>query len=344
MSEERTHAAAGDEARLSPVSVVIISKNNRRLLEQAVVSVGRVDYPRSKLQVVVLEETDDPRQPASWVDYHTIPVRNLGFGFARNAALRFARHPLVIFTDDDCTVAPDWIRELTGPLLESPDIAAVGGAVLVPACGAVGQCENILGFPGGGMRYVHTASGQTVRRSTFSTCNCAVRRSAIDAAGGFDESMIYGGEDERISRAIGRGGTIVYRPGAVVYHRPRDSLRSVFGWFVRRGYAQAYRTVTECKRSRRPAAFMRNALAPRAAALAALSAVSGWGMRLFLPVLLLYYCRLLWKYRWARRYYPSPATTLMVPLVRTVMDAGRDWGTLKGLLAARRRAVPPEAR
>jgi hypothetical protein len=67
-----------------------------------------------------------------------------------------------------------------------------------------------------------------------------------------------------------------------------------------------------------------------------ISAASGLGMLLFFPVLILYYCSLLLKFRWAYRYYPSLKTFLMIPVVRTVMDMGRDWGTVKGMLAARK--------
>ena len=185
MNVQNTYTDTGDGS-LPEVSVVIISKGNRTMLERATASIGETDYPRSKLQCLVLEETDDPRPLEPWVEYHTIPVKHRGFGFARNRALSYARNAIILFTDDDCTVEKNWISELINPLRKSQRIAAVGGAVFVPSCGVVGKCENIIGFPGGGMKYVHLAAGKVVRRETFSTCNCAIRRSAIDVAGGFN--------------------------------------------------------------------------------------------------------------------------------------------------------------
>jgi GT2 family glycosyltransferase len=288
------------------------------------------------MQVVVLEETDTPKPFEPWVDYRTIPVRHRGFGFARNQALLFACNSIIIFTDDDCTVAPQWIRELVKPLMESEATTAVSGLIRVPACGSVGRCENIIGFPGGGMHYYHLCGGKPVRHKTFSTCNCAIRRSAIDAAGGFNESMNFGGEDENISRTISRNGFIIYQPTAIVYHQPRDSMHGVFTWFVRRGYAEAYQAYIDRHTFYSIIRFIKNTVAIRLAALAAVSAVLGLGMFLFFPVLLLYYCLLLLKFGWALRYYPSPTTFLMIPIVRTVMDAGRDRGIIKGLRAARK--------
>lgn len=318
------------------VSVVIISKGNHATLAKAIASLKTIDYPASKMQVVVLEETQHPEPFESWVEYHTIPVQNLGFGYARNRALSYATNPIIIFTDDDCTFDPHWISHLTLPLLQSQKIAAVSGAVYVPECGSIGQCENIIGFPGGGMRYVHLCGGNPVAHPTFSTCNCALRRSAIDDAGGFNASMKYGGEDEQISRHIAKTGTILYQPAAIVYHQPRDSFHGVFNWFVRRGYADIHHALIDNKSSYSFKSFLKNAIILRFAVLLLLATLSGYGVALMLPIVFIYYGLLLFKFRWSLRYYHHVRTFLLVPVVRTVMDTGRDWGIVKGLLSIKK--------
>ena len=87
-----------------------------------------------------------------------------------------------------------WLKELVASLAEAPAAVAVGGGILLPPCGPVGQCESILGFPGGGAQYIHAVGG-VVPADTFSTCNCVLQREAVQAAGGFDERLRYGGED-----------------------------------------------------------------------------------------------------------------------------------------------------
>lgn len=321
------------EADLPDVSVVIISKNNHVFLDKVVDSINNeVDYPPDKVQLVVLEETDTPVQPVSPAEYHTIPMRHRGFGYARNTALFYARHSIIVFTDDDCLVHQNWLRELVAPLMRSEEVAAVSGAVFVPPCGVVGKCENIIGFPGGGMKYYHQSEGKLKEHPTFSTCNCAVRRSVIDAAGGFDESMKFGGEDERISRHIAKKGKIVYNPDAIVYHTPRDSLKGVFNWFVRRGYADVHHAMVDNKSSYSIPSFLKNAVALRFAVLLIIASVSRLGGVLMLPAVAVYYLLLLRKFSWSFTYYPSWRTLCMVPVVRTLMDTGRDWGILKGLL------------
>jgi cellulose synthase/poly-beta-1,6-N-acetylglucosamine synthase-like glycosyltransferase len=324
------------QSELPSVTVIIISKSNHAILEKAIESLSQIDYPRSHMQIIVLEETDTPQPFESWVEYHTIPMRHLGFGYARNKSLTYAVNSIIVFTDDDCTFKIDWLRKLVAPFIESEKISAVSGAVYVPKCGPVGQCENIIGFPGGGMRYVHRSGGKAILHPTFSTCNCAIRRSEIDTAGGFNETMKYGGEDEQLSRYIARNGSILYQPTAIVYHQPRNSIRAVFKWFVRRGYADVHHAIIENRSSYSLVKFFKNAVILRLMVLACISVLSGLGLILFCPVLLIYYCVLLYKFRWSLKYYPSIITLLMVPFVRTVMDAGRDFGIIKGLLTRKK--------
>ncbi|MBN1674486.1 MAG: glycosyltransferase [Kiritimatiellae bacterium] len=340
MSSNEPSEARPAVADWPAVSVIVITKGRHALAERAVDSILAADYEKGKRQIVVLEETDAPTPiEGNGVDYHTIPVQGLGFGHARNKALEHAKHDIVAFTDDDCQVEEDWLRELIRPLMETPDAAASAGAVLVPACGAVGQCENILGFPGGGVRYVHAANSAPRHVGTFSTCNCAVRRSALSEPIEFPESLRNGGEDAIVSRRIAAEHPIVFTPFARVRHAPRDSLRGVFRWFVRRGVASVQMTALTPSAAAHVRWMLTNSPCVRLAGVVAAGLVLGVAVPGLLgALLLLYYGLVLWRFRWARRYYPSLKTWLMVPLVKATMDAGMDVGIAKaiGLCVLRR--------
>lgn len=321
------------EIGLPGVSVVVVTRDHHELAERAVQSLLETDYPAAQRQIVIVEETDAPRPiPGDGVKYHAISVKNLGVSFARNTGLDLCDHEIVAFTDDDCVVEKDWLREIVRPLVEDAGVAATAGAVLVPPCGPVGQCENILGFPGGGARFIHRANGHAIPMSTFSTCNCAINRRLAGPVR-FQEGFQTAGEDELLSRGISAKFKLIYTPFAVVRHQPRDSFGGVFRWFVRRGQARVHMARHVPSRAAYIRKIALTSMLLRLVILLALLAV------LRIPVLpavalvaLLYYASVLWRFRWSRSFHPSLKTFLLLPLVRFTMDVAMDLGVLNTLL------------
>jgi cellulose synthase/poly-beta-1,6-N-acetylglucosamine synthase-like glycosyltransferase len=73
----------------------------------------------------------------------------------------------------------------------------------------------------------------------FPNCNLAVRRTALDAAGGYDVALTAGEDADLCRRVAGAGWELVYQPDAVVRHEPRRTLRELACQWWRYGYAGA---------------------------------------------------------------------------------------------------------
>lgn len=315
------------------VSVIVITKGRHALAESAVASILAADYPVTKREIIVVEETDAPCPiGGEGVRYAAIPVRNLGFSFARNKGVSLATADIIAFTDDDCLVEREWLKELIRPLIGSDDTMAVAGAVLVSACGTMGECENVLGFPGGGAKYIHRAQGAIRRWSAFSTCNCAVMKRAIEMAGGFCEQLKSGGEDSLLSEKILENGLILYNPQACVYHKARDSFAGVLRWFIRRGRSCVDLARVAGNKRAYITTLGFNSVLLRLAVVISICLMMGWpGLPVIGVLALLYYTSVLWRFRWARAYSSSIKTLLLLPVVKAVMDIGMDLGILSSV-------------
>ena len=320
-----------DPAEWPIIAVIVITKGRRRLAEAAVASIQACDYPPDRRSIIVVEETDRP-EPIKGTRYEPIPVLNLGFGHARNIGVRLASAPLLAFTDDDCEVEADWLKELVRPLCADPGVDAVAGAVLVRNCGAIGRCENVLGFPGGGAPYRHMAAGRVEPWFTFSTCNCVVRKAAIERVGGFCEALRHGGEDDLLSKRIARHGGILFNPNARVYHLTRDSWAGVFRWFVRRGVSRVEMLGHAGHARKRAWDMIASSMLLRLALLIVPAALY-WpaGAYFVLALVALHYLWIAWRHRWILREGFDARTLLLTPGVRFVMDVGMDVGILAGL-------------
>ncbi|MDQ7011493.1 MAG: glycosyltransferase [Mariprofundaceae bacterium] len=311
------------------VSVLICTRERRKMLDALLADLRTQDY-QGEIQIVVVEETDDPRPPEG-VDYVPHPVRDLGIAHARNLALKHARHELVVFVDDDCRVAPDWLQKLLSPL-DDPDVLGVQGGVTVPeGTNAIGWAESLLGFPGGGIARIHHAGNKAQDTIEVSTLNAAYRMQAMMGAGGFPEAAQWGGEDYILAKRVAARGRLLFVPEAIVRHAARGSLPAIWRWFARRGMAE----VGLWRGGLAPAGYglfmLRSSLFLKLAALLAVAPWLGWWLPLLLPVAVtaMIWGRLRWI--WSDTTIPRQAFWI-TPLVRLTMDIAADYGRIRAML------------
>ena len=309
---------------LPSVSIIIISKDRRDYLVKAVESVQNLDYPSEQIEVVVVEEGDDP-SPLEGVRYVFLPRRNLGLGYARNTGVRNSKGEIIAFTDDDCIVDRLWLKELVS-CFEDPDVAGVAGATFAQRGSMIGLCEDILGFPGGGHKRYHRSGGRVIETIHLSTCNCAYRREIFDNLSFKEDGVArIGGEDYLLGIAVSERHKCLYTPNSIVYHKPRGSLVKIISWFSRRRIVELIIDEVEegvkCYRSffRQP----HQVVLLRLAVLLALPIYFRWyGIVAVFILGLLWYLAVLLKNLPVARYFRPRAVLFIVPIVKLFMDIG----------------------
>jgi GT2 family glycosyltransferase len=323
------------------ISVLICTKDRRADVARALASLQADGVPqREGVEIVVIEETAQP-EPIAGVRYLALPPEGRGFAYVRNRAVEAAKGSLLVFVDDDCEVERGWFEALVGPLLADPAVGGAAGAVLVRDCNAIGYAESVLGFPGGGLRYLAAAGGRVVPTAHLSTCNCAYRRTAIEGAGGFSSHAVLGGEDSLLAERVSTRWPCRYVPDAIVYHKPRQRLGAIFRWFVRRGRAEILVLPAKAAPAAVARSLVRGSMALRGLAAAAVLVWLPWPLWLTAPALLAaYYAAQLRRFAFARRYPTHRAGWWLTPLVKLVADTGAEVGRLREVAAAvgRRRA------
>ena len=306
------------------VSIVVITKDRREDLYRALDSLARLDYPRDLLEVVVVEEGDEPGPPDG-VEYVFLPRRDLGLGYARNAGVRRARGDVIAFTDDDCVVDPAWVRELVAGL-DDPGIGGVAGATFAQEGSLIGACEDILGFPGGGHQRYHSAGGRPVDTQLLSTCNCAYRKDVLGPDPFKEDGFArLGSEDYFLGQRVAREAGCRYLPAAVVHHKPRASLWRIVSWFARRRIVDLLAAEAGDGRKRyAPLVRSPHRVALLRPVLALLVLVfGGWvGAALLLSAAAAWYGFMLARSYPVTQFFASRAVVFLVPVVRLFMDLG----------------------
>ncbi len=215
------------------VSIIVISKDRRMDLKKAVVSLKQLDYPVKRYEIVVVEEGDIPN-PVEGARYVYLPRRSLGLGYARNMGVKSTQGEIIAFTDDDCLHDKQWLTKMVKTLMET-NAGGVAGATLVQPGGLIGKCEEIMGFPGGGLKRVLKAKGLITKTNLLSGCNCAYKRLVFEdfqfKEDGFGK---LGGDDWLLGLQVSEKYSSYFNPEAVVYHKPRNNLLKIAKWFSRR--------------------------------------------------------------------------------------------------------------
>lgn len=218
---------APPDAPAPRVSIVVITADRlvdlRRCLGELERHLRESGAPSA--EVLTVHAPDDHtalamvRREFPWVQAHRAERR--GIGHQRNLGARLARGDVIAYLDDDAWPRPGWLAALAAAFADERVVAASGPVLRGDGSRQFGRlAASALG------RIVAVADEATTPRGmspTFSGCNLSLRRSALFAAGGFDENLVYQPDDMDVcwrlfARAGRRAETFVWRPAIAVHH------------------------------------------------------------------------------------------------------------------------------
>lgn len=179
---------------MSRLISVLIPTVRGNTLQTAIDAVLRQSH--RDLELVVIAQGDDARlhevlDRAARSDSRVRPVKINEFGAsrARNEGIRRSTGDIIAMTDDDCEPAADWLEVIDGCFAREPDVGVVGGALLAPKPDRRGPYTCPTNTPSESL-YDPSVTGTIAPPGwDWFTANVAVRRSAADLVGPFDESL-----------------------------------------------------------------------------------------------------------------------------------------------------------
>ena len=134
-----------------------------------------------------------------------------GIGLAINAGLRAASYDFVLITNDDCTVAGDWVAVAIQELAHH-HLSIVTGSVL-----PVGDSRFVPSLKQQPLPGDYTGS---VDDGALYGANMAASRTELLDIGGFDERITPSAEDNDLCyRWLKSGRSLFYQPAMLIWHR-----------------------------------------------------------------------------------------------------------------------------
>ncbi len=223
------------------VSIIIVTWNALPLIQKCLPSVVASTY--SNLEIIIADNASTD-ETAEWIESRYPNIRivrhpeNWAFAKGNNEAVPHATGDIVLFLNNDVEVTPDWLEPIVRVFEENPDVAVVQPKLLqytdrgrFEYAGASGGFLDRYGYPftrGRIFFELEADNGQyDDSRDIFwaSGAAMAVRKSALDEVGMFDEHFVMHMEEIDLCwRMQANRYRIRVEPASHVYHIGGASL------------------------------------------------------------------------------------------------------------------------
>jgi GT2 family glycosyltransferase len=214
------------------ISAVVCSYNGSRTIRECLEGLMRIEYPNFEVIVINDGSTDATAAIASEYNCRVITTPNAGLSSARNKALQVADGEIIAFLDDDTIPDRHWLKYIAAAFRETNHAAVGGPNIAPPSSNMIADCVD--NAPGGPVHVLITDE----QAEHLPGCNLAIRKSCLEAVGGFDPTFRVAGDDVDLCwRLRQHGWTLGFCAGAALLHHRRHTIRGY--WKQQLGYGKA---------------------------------------------------------------------------------------------------------
>jgi GT2 family glycosyltransferase/exo-beta-1,3-glucanase (GH17 family) len=219
----------------SRISVVVCTRNGASTLKECLEALRMQRHAPHEVLIIDDGSTDGvPEIARQFPEFVYHRQDHAGLSVARNLGMKMATGDVIAYTDDDCFPDEDWVWHLS-LAFEDGDWIGAGGPNLSPPPRTVTEA-CVAAAPGAPSHVLVN----DVEAEHLPGCNLAIRKSALEAIGGFRDEFTTAGDDVDVCwRLQEAGGRMRFVPAAVVWHHRRFTVRAYLRQQAGYGRAEA---------------------------------------------------------------------------------------------------------
>jgi len=214
------------------VSIIIPVKNDAYFLKNCLESINLLDYPKDKVEVIIADglSIDNSLDIARQYGAKVIINQKKTVSPGRNIAFESAKGELVAFTDADCVVDSNWLKNAV-KYFNDKKVVCVGGPNLTPP--EDGSFSKAVGFVFGQRIFaagsIHARNLKEIKEvRSIPGCNAIYRKSGLDLVMPIDESLLTCDDTELNQRLLDNGFKLLYTPDVFVWHYRRPNPKKLW--------------------------------------------------------------------------------------------------------------------
>lgn len=201
------------------ISIITVNYNGKRYLDDLFASIEDLDYPKEKLQVIMVDNgSSDGSVDLVSERFPSVEIirndENLGYAGGNNKGFEHARGRYIALINNDCHVEKDWLKQMLPLLEDSSDDSKIGAI----------SSKVVFYYPYLPIEILTAAASSKELKRGSSTRRLGVKISNIDL-------RVCGNGDEGRTCRLDRGmilESIKYIDG--FYTAQRDRKSQVFRW------------------------------------------------------------------------------------------------------------------
>lgn len=211
-------------------SVVIAARNEGKNIKACLESVTTQSYPAEQFEVLVVNDSSEDDTAEMINRFPSVRRLNTHEGMqgkkhALTLGIAGAKGEIIVTTDADCIVHPDWLETMAANF--DDDIQMVTGPVLITE--VYNAFERFQALDLAGLALITQSGIQSGLHHLANGANMAFRKQAFDAVGGFDGNTEFASGDDvflvqKIARAFPKSIAYASEHMATVMTAPCHSL------------------------------------------------------------------------------------------------------------------------
>ena len=200
-------------------SIIVPTWNRPGTLADCLKAMEQLDFSKDAFEIVLVDDgSSSLLDPVVEPFFSRLPLRffrqdNTGPAAARNFGARQARGNYLVFTDDDCRPASDWLKSLAARINLFPGSAVSGRRLNALDTNIFSEASETITEVV--CAHFNASSDQV---GFVSTSNLSIPADRFWKIGGFDESFRTAEDRDLGQRWKEHGYPIIYAPEVVVYH------------------------------------------------------------------------------------------------------------------------------
>ena len=228
--------------KLPLISTIFVNYNGREHLEYCLPSLLKTNYPKEKLEVIVVDNSsqDDSVEfiQQKYPQIKIVVSTNEGYGTGINKGFQVSRGDYLAILNLDIKFHPDWLIHLLTPFRQEKNVGITGPLLLEFDFKRIPQEIKIPCFSKFGYPYSHTiphlAGGQAHPTGPIETiwvpgAAMLIKRKLFKKINGFDPIYFLYYEDfDFCFRARMAGYKILLAPKSAIYHKESALIDPVY--------------------------------------------------------------------------------------------------------------------